>query len=353
MPKVAVSKEVDLEIGSRVLHDVKMGTVVGFEGQMALVVFDSSPMDLSRSVALHSNLLNPVAWFCKAPKSDLSKVKPQTKPLIDYFLRKSPFSSGSNKMDVYGLRAMWVWANYHVFSHKLHNVNFVDKMTRPQRKNIASKAPYFYGVFFPKGFMGFSGAGTGGTIFINFKVNLTMNMVWTTLVHEMVHQYNNNVLHIHDGHGPAFLKWKSKIQEICHATLTATGDRADDEIELTDHDIGKTTDEEPEEQISTTRKPYYVLIYLNATVNSWIGIFSESEDVVEQLRDELISRGMRVYLRKMTNAVFKNYLKEAKKGSVTANKKNFMVVKDEIADKIIDDGMPIYASVRKRKKKGE
>lgn len=232
-------------VGTRVLvsftNSKYLGIVVNMDSK-CLVMLDDG-----REKTVSTNKLTPIVYFNKVTNAVNTKWLTENKNYIKdadfnthtYFLRKSPVI-----VSITLLKCMWYWANKYVFKESL-----VLPILKTKTKKRTQAGSYYY----------IPGPPDKDIIGVNIGGNNTLFECFSTLLHEMVHQYNYRIDFLEKrtfdpnsgGHGKTFFAWRGPLAQIARVPLTLNHDAS--QISVDDADKSS-------ESVVKAKNPMFVLI---------------------------------------------------------------------------------------------
>ena len=214
-------------IGARVAYNFggvsRAGVVTAASFDRCMVKFDSL-----NSVEVSPERLQLINfWKTKKNPVEIGTFRafpPNTDPMTIFKSKKAIIFGQA------GIRAVWHWANNIVYDNKMHEPNFA------VINSSAVYGRYEYG--HNKSIMQISAS----------KCHSMLEFT-ETIVHEMIHQMNQEVEHANyaeeGGHGASFLRWIPIIRAKTGLNINVKGDAANDVTEHDDETISQETKTKP------------------------------------------------------------------------------------------------------------
>jgi hypothetical protein len=300
--------------GTRVLitrsKDFVLATVVKTEGDECLISLDNRDFKKTNFITLDAKHLLPVNyWKLQTARTDYDSLKHMEYDPHTIFLSKKNIA-----FDMAAVRAMFCWTRYKLYNYRLDYPVLQSKVPRlPEFKGGT-----LYGLFQSQ---------PVETISLNMPKIISMNMCFSILVHETVHQVTYED-HQPVDHGPYFFAWKERVESICKVPLTKESDLSYKEVEYTPEDLNEED------------KPFYVLMLLQGSV--YKAVASKDLEILEALRD-MFTMGYTTYLRKIKNRNLRNILTFLTKVPTNGKTKAWIELPEELSTLIIDKGQTVYS----------
>jgi hypothetical protein len=327
-------KGTKMKVGSRVLvrqpkNMFLLGIITNIQGENNTVKLDNGS-----SVAVSGNKLVGFAWYEKYISKPIDKdwvetrsksIRPDNWDTRSTFLQKKGITC-----TIPLLECMWTWGNKYIFESKLSLPTLATSTGTKRYSGIfkfsKDKSP-------SKDFLGVSKSN-----------NYTFLEVFSTLLHEAVHQYQYRVSHMEEGtfdpnaggHGKSFWRWKGPLKEIGGVNLTVL------------HDGSAINLEDVEDEGDTNRPVIFVLAVKSAMNTCYVTKSLTAGDLSEAKTAIRAKMGLsaKYYTRTLQNPALLNAITSVKSATTPSavklgGKYYFNQVTDSVFENILKIAKPL------------